>query len=429
MTSGIKRTYDNLMAPSWETVKAATTIQKATRAFLNRRLNGYKAACESLNEHERPDGGKRSLVYLPKGMPDIVIKLPVYGTREPEGQVQIVHGMRCLLKEQGATHILVPKARAYGKYLIAERLPININNYYNMGLYLNHLSAFDPLVRELTRVHSKKGLRDICTSIDHFLSQVDGTKIRPDNLPFGLNEKQEAVLTLIDLKDLSNDPKPDHFTQLARVFPYHLEIIIEEATRLNLAFDKEAMVRASTNGKEYFKRGYSDFANYLKSKEIAPFALSTDRKRELEAVVEAELLKLNEGINPIFEKLKVGGSPKKGLFTDPALAKELSPKITEAIINKLESTIRKSEKKVETEWELIDNRTLELKRSKLFNPAAEVLRDDPKVDLGGYRESESEYIADQIVIIVLQELVKKGDLFFFDPGFYTYHHKYCWIRY
>ena len=82
---------------------------------------------------------------------------------------------------------------------------------------------------------SKSFLCDLVSHHNIPLGMIEGVGdfVRYDNLPLYVitkNGKKEGRIGLIDLEHFKNKPNEKGLETLARIFPYHLEIIKEEAS-------------------------------------------------------------------------------------------------------------------------------------------------------------------------------------------------------
>lgn len=68
-----------------------------------------------------------------------------------------------------------------------------------------------------------------------------------------------------------------------------------------------------------------------------------------------------------------------------------------------------------------------MKRLELHKGIDTLIEKCPKIKFE--KHDEKRYIAEQLAYVIIQELVKGGELFFFDPAYYTGGYNFCWLRY
>lgn len=439
--------------------KAAIIIQKCIRGYLARKpllscnlYPQYKDQCEKTKgpeSHSIPqaDGGKTT-VYLPKEMPEVVLKSS--GRKDAITRFHQMQEVRTILSSQNSSCLIIPKANLCQDFLVEQRLPINVDSYHNMGLYLSQPQMFDQAVREMTRLFSKIFLSDFVSYQNNPLGHIDGVGdfIRYDNLPLYIvekNGKKEGKIGLIDLEHIQNRPSSEGLETLVRIFPFHLDIIKEEAKNLKMKINDKSLNASVEKGKKYLQVGFSNHLEWLKQKDVStniaaqPFEISLQRANELTNLIEKELLKLNQGINDLFVKKGYADKPQKNFLTEnpEEMAKELAANISPLIIGNIKAQIEKKQNKqlgklsgeFMTESELVSLRSPVLKRPKLRKGVDRLISKNQKIKFEKNGSYEKRDIADQLVYVVIEELVKGGEIFFFDPAYYTGGHDLCWVRY
>ncbi len=97
--------------------------------------------------------------------------------------------VRSILGSQKSSHLIIPEANLCEDVLVEKRLPINVDSYANMELYLSNSKLFDEPVRELTRLFSRIHIRGLVTQERDPLGHIDGVEdfVCYDNLPFQIN--------------------------------------------------------------------------------------------------------------------------------------------------------------------------------------------------------------------------------------------------
>lgn len=434
-----------------ENVKKVTDIQKYVRGFLVRKhllspdlYPEYRAHCEAAKDKKcsmpKAKSGETP-VYLPKEMPSVVLKKS--GKQKAISRFHQMSEVRNILEAQGSTHLVIPKANLCKEFLVEERLPINIDSYHNMELYLSQPELFNEAVREMARLFSVCHLGDLVNKQVHPLSHIEniGDEVRYDNLPFYVveeNGKKEGKIGLIDLESFTKVPNPGDFNVLARIFPLHLNLIKEEASKLGVKIDLKTFEASAEKGVKSLKVGFTDHLEWLKKKGFIEnyfqlFELSPEREKELAGLIQEELLKLNNETNDLFRNKGLIGKLQKPLFKEnpEKMANELAPKIVPLIINNIKSQIQQSQegmkvsKEQMTEGELVSLRSPMIKRNNLHEGLDTFIIENTMVEgFSGPKDT-----AEQLVFVVMQALAKGGEIFYYDPVYYAHPKSLCWIRY
>ncbi len=441
--------------------KAATSIQKHFRGYLARRpflsnhlYPQYRVLCDQAERAGHrclmPNAGNgRTTVFLPQQMPGVVLKQS--GRKEAIERFHQMQEARSVLYSQKSSHLIIPEANLCQNFLVEKRLPVNVDSYANMQIYLSDPKLFDEPVRELTRLFSTVDIGDlIATSKRSPLRYISGNNVRYDNLPLYVvekNGKMEGKIGLIDLEYFKNSPSADGLETVVRIFPLHLDIIKEEATKLKMEFDEGRLETAAEKGKKYLEVGFASHLKWLKQKGIdtnhlssQPFQVSPQREKELITVIEKELLKLNQGVNHFRSRWNGNSNTiAKNFFIEnpEATAKELAATILPLMIGRIKTRIERHQNeqltkfldKKMTEAQLISSRSFEIERIKLCR---DVLKEThvayEKLKVNEISIEEKRDLSDQLLYVVLENLVKGGEIFYFDPG-YSSSNRECWIRF
>lgn len=297
---------------SREREKAAQLIQKHVRGHLVRKsflpsslYERYRPLLMRLKETnfegvDRASCGSTS-VYFPREMPEVIFKAS--GEARAVTRWNQMERVRSILREQGSSHLVVPRANLCESFLIEERLPIAQSVFDSMECYLAQPRAFDLTVREATRLFSRVYLDDLLggKSIGWNHLSRDQLSIRYDNFPLYLEAKGpviEGKIGLIDLESIEDTEDPQEaLCILARIFPLHIEMITEEARKLGMNFDESKLQEASEAGREYLENGFSGHKDLLERKGItfqnfdSPFQVSRER---LPGIIEKVFAKLTQ---------------------------------------------------------------------------------------------------------------------------------------
>lgn len=314
---------------------------KARQAFLPRDFPEYKRLLEGgcKNMPRAKDGKTR--VYFPAEMPEVVFK---QSGSQSASRFHAMSQARQILLQENCTRLIIPKARKYKEFLIEERLPVNTNRYYNLQEYVDHREKYDEVARELTRFFSRAQLTDLWGEWG----------FRYDNFPLF-----DGELGLIDLESFEQKKgrarldRSDVRTLMA-IFPYHTEIILDEAKKLGAKFLSDPSIK-ETAIKEHMEL-YEEFDHYrdfLREKGItseSPYTIdiTPDRHEALKKALAAEILRLNQEGIPSLKKSKdflEGDENALAAVALPMLIKCLNDFIS-----------RRKRGKVTTEWELIQER-------------------------------------------------------------------------
>ena len=388
--------HDSLREIAEKKSQATTVIAKCFRGHKVRRsylpfnlYSVYRAQCDKANSPEgylipKAEGG-HTKVYLPNELPYLVLKKT--GRSHALMRLRQMQTVRTILDLQKSSHLIVPRANLCQNFTVEERLPIDINYCYNMGLYTCQPRLFDDAVRELIRLFSKIHINDLVNKYDI---------VRYDNLPMYIVEKngrKEGRVGLIDLERLQEAPSTRGMSTVARIFPLHLDIIKDEASKLNVELDENSLNDATEKGKRCLQVEFSDHLEWLKQKGLynknsssQAFEITPESIEKLTNCVEEELLKLNQGINECFEKIEHKISlrpfsyqvkPQRNFLTKELAktAKDLSIIFLPLMLNNIKKQIERQQNKTLarivdcnlTDAELIKIRSPIISRNELVN--------------------------------------------------------------
>lgn len=443
-----------------DTWQNAIKIQKVYRGYRVRRsflpsilYSKYISECKKTTEpkaHLIPQSGETE-VFIPQGMPEVILKKS--GRKQAIARFHTMQKVRSHLDSQKIFHLIIPKARLCGDFLVEERLPINVDNYYNMGLYVSNPKLFDEAVRDLIRLFSIIYITHLVAS--NQLKPIANIKdvndfIRYDKLPLYITEEnggKRGKIGLIDLEHTQEKSDSNCLETVVRIFPYHFDLIIKEAANLKRQPDLSKLSAAREKGLLFLKVGYINHLEWLNKKgaptSIHFFQVDPKRSEALVDFVTNELLKLNRGKNPVFDR---NGYPNSYRFhanfflTDESktVVRELAKCIVSVLIKNITTTIQKNHEKKQseiknglTESELISLRSIVCNRDELYNGVYELILHSPQIKFSTKSIANiiSEHISEQLSSCFMEELAKSGDIFLYDPAYYTYNFKRCWIRY
>lgn len=131
--------------------------------------------------------------------------------------------------------------------------------------------------------------------------------------------------------------------------------------------------------------------------------------------------------------------PKKNFFTKnpKEIAKNFAATIIPMIINNLKDQIEehKNEQLSTTQFkditkaELVSLRSPIIERRELYKGVVKLILENQMIKFEKNGSFETRDIAEQLSYVIMEELVKGGEIFYFDPTYYTEGHELCWIRY
>ncbi len=462
--------------------RAAVKIQALVRGVFARqavlpRHIGFKDYAPLVKNVEgmRKNSAGKTAVYFPSEMNEIILKKS--GKSESKVRFHQMQEVRTVLRRQGASHLVIPKAVRFGEFLVEMRLPIESNTYHNMCLYQSDPQLFDEVVKELVAMSKEVYLSDVVSNQLHPSNNIVGNTVRYDNLPLFVveeNGKREGKIGLIDLEhavilankmnelklnperlnfelmckgvatveELIERDKYAGFVTLARIFPYHKDMIIVAAAPLPLPVVDSLKMQAAM-GEKYYQKMIVDHVNYIERKGVSfeltqPLdSLSAEREAEIAKCVKEELLALDRGENPIFLRQNLplkfeGGGFLKG--DKEAAAEALAAPLTKEILSRIRKTIQKTQneafnhlgKNMSSMTDLLNTRSLCFQRYEIDSGI--LFNDRFKESISGNSDFSRE-IEEQLAHRVIEELVKGGEFFDYDPGYNTSSYMLCWLRF
>ncbi|MDA1197324.1 MAG: hypothetical protein O2779_05170 [Nanoarchaeota archaeon] len=351
-----------------------------------------------------------------------------------------------LCRKLGCKNLRIPKARGVGEFLVEERLPISDDRSINMGSYVQNKESYTDAIREFTRFMFHTNLTDLVTAGAGTIDHIVGDCVRYDNLPLTLVEEKGKLVGKINLIDLEfsslgdleekcGSPKdyfPDRVKDLVRIFPYHLETILEEARKLYLEIDDhtEEISERQKKGVLFLQKGFIDHQQFLEKLEVSKTSvskleeISSEEQVEIFKVFEEELKKLNRGENDYLKRYGETYSP--GILGDSPQRKidelkEVFPSIVEAVMASLQASL---ETKIASNSQELDPsvmvsiRSLAIKRETLLK----ILKDQLKHTLGTelLQRKESwvlDNLAEPLLCALFNGLIQRGKISGFIPGY------------
>lgn len=432
---------------------SAKRIQQCFRTYVQKKgglsqpsYDEYRQLIRQTEDMDKAEGGNTQ-VSLPRSRPDIVLKKS--GRENAIKRFEQMEQVRGVLSKQKSSHLTVPQGAVVDDFVIEGKLPIQADRFYNMGLYIQNPTLFDEAVRELARMFSELVLTDIVSPQYHPSSNIVGDVVRHDNLPLYIEEKdgvKKGKIGFVDLEHIANRKKFDRssrgYIDLARIFPFQLSILLEEAKKNGLPIDENAMNKAAEKGGKYLHEAYVIHDIWIRESTRPSMLdlnlnLSPSQFDKIAEQLQKELVSMLETggtghIEFLIKKYNSSSFLSSDYFSQKFReiihnnGKEVAADLTRILLNdiseQLSEEIRCLSKNPERPE--ISLRSLSLQRRDLYNQTEECLKS--RYFLGKRASSD---VADQLLCLVFDELVKEKILFSFDPGFRSAGHEIFWVRF
>lgn len=435
--------------------EAATKIQSVCRGHLARcafRKEKRILLSDSLFERAKPfidtPGGYEDLpragsgitrVYFP---PDLPIVLKESGPFSCKRRLKKMKEAMEICHNSGYQHLVIPTARTHGKFIIESRLPIMKNNdtREQIGLYLENIEKFTKAVEEFTGFLCQGLLDDITGGTNDAYAKLCRVPIgRYDNVAMYL-EEGVGKLGLIDLERFyprSRSEEKRAFSaceraegafsacqQAIRLFPHHLDTIINAAKKFNPNIEKhrEKLEEERNHVLEYFQKAYKNHLDFVKEKNIDlknPIKfneISQSRKEEIREVIEGLIQEQTE--RPSRENC-LGENPDVTMkrFNEVAF-----PEIFDCTLKFIDDQLKKKLESlggsaaISSYPKLVSARTLEFSYgSKAYEDLKELIAS--KLDMITLEQWGKVSLASQIIDVILEELEKGKEIAHYNPSF------------
>jgi len=328
-------------------------------------------------------------------------------------------------------YLFIPKARVCGEFLLEERLPITAIGYkQQLGEYLSHLDDYTDAIKEFAGFLCQSTLTDITGNTKDPYNSLSRVPMgRYDNVMLF-----EGKLGLVDLEtfalrelDNYNGQCLTACKQLTRLFPYHLEEIIDAVS----AFDDQVIIYQKQLEEEKLgalkriKIAYEDHLEFIENKQITLdnfsdlFIVDDQRRREIETLV---LSKMSQRVKkePFFksnpeEVLKLYGASISTFFQAAHII----------ISDALAHNIGNLDAEITSIPKLLDVRTLRFKMGdKIFSRFEDSIEDD--IEAMGLDHWEAYDLECLTLKWIFQELVRGGEIAYYNPKFgYGGHATHC----
>ncbi|MCH9617525.1 MAG: hypothetical protein SP4CHLAM5_02900 [Chlamydiia bacterium] len=325
--------------------------------------------------------------------------------------------IRKILEQENLSHLIIPRAAIITletselcrDVLVEERLPISSSYEGNVYTYLANKKAFTPAIKEMVKLFSLVTFTDLVEEQNEFSFRYDARipfVPRYDNLPLyitgrGAGSNAIGKLGLIDLDDTefvdaSSKVLPNRLDHLVTLFPYHKDIIIDEAKKMKVMVDVTKMDRAEKVALQNIQRRVLDHINWVEAK-----SKSSDADSKGLAISEA----IKSKCTALFtEELK------KHSFCVSAAQVEI---LMDQIQSLLTKRITDHQSTSFDSFEEIRKRSLTLPKSSFYKGTDQgvILSDTIKRLTVGLGARERNTLIESLVVILLHELKSQDKIF------------------
>lgn len=408
------------------------------------KIPSYKNFCEKLQDHEFKSNCKKALsgstpVYFPTEYPDIVVK---ESKKECQSRMAQMIKVTEFININKIRSLTVPKVIHYNHYLIEERLPVSDRHHHNIHTYITNLELFNLVAKEMVLFYKYFYLTDLLVDTKKMMkqklclrSQINQL-IKWDNIPLYIsieNGNKTAKVGLIDLDNIEYEPNSrEGLNCLVRMFPCHYEIIVNEAKALKLKFNDGELRDARHQGLLHIREFYLDHAKFIKEKKVSGFTdswqfFNTDKFNQLEPLIEEELLKINNGINPAFLRNEIDELAPKNLFnnlSDEKCRKETTKEVVKNALTAITTALKKEIVEYK-EWfnpnelsepEKLEVRSVFINKNIIILEMVKFLKKYMYENIRFGYEQQIALVADQIFYVIFKKLLEMGEIFSFDQA-------------
>lgn len=292
-----------------------TFLPSSMRSNISRYLkkNSYSDAPRAFGGNTR--------VYLPTEFPDIVIKCS--GPSSYKRLCQMNYS-RAICEKKSFKHLVIPKAQLHSPVLyswkkciemnliVEQRLPIQVHIFEQSNLYCTYHVQFTEAIKEFVNFKFLSGVSDLIGASTIFR----GFPVpRYDNFSLYRTTEGDIEKYQIGLVDLEHVKKTafkptvksilGSMYSLVYFFPYHAEIIINEAKKFIdpalISDEMNALNRETEAGKNFLKIAHTDLDFYVQQKPQPEIVLSSEKKQQ----IINEILKdniFNQDVHPLLEQ-------------------------------------------------------------------------------------------------------------------------------
>lgn len=414
----------------WRGYSARVKAEKARKPLLSYSLlekaKPYVDAPSNLKDVPRASHGKTP-VYLPKELP-IVLKQS--GAPQNQKRFDQMQQGRDICEKSGYEHLVIPKARVYGNFIVESRLPITVHGTKEqMGLYIENRERFALAVKEFTGFLCQSEFYDITGGSNDPYGTLAKTPVgRYDNIALYL-EEDEGKIGLIDLEEFSPGRSKRQkewcffpCRDAVHLFPYHLDDIMNAAKKFdsNIESYRKNLEKERDEALKRFKIAYEDHLEFIKEKDITI-------EKPLEVIEVSSLRKENikEAIIEVIRKEHDGVWYKNCLGERPDEVIELFgkafPKILDATTSSLSEILKKKEKSatgvISSQRELLSFRTLRFSSSsRWYRDLQEKVGSELQM-MKIEEEWDKKSFASLIIKGIFEELAKGREIAYYNPSF------------
>lgn len=417
----------------WRGHLARIKIEKAEKHVLSyallKKAKPYIDVPSNRQDMPRASCGKTP-VYLPKELP-IVLKQS--GSPQNQKRFNQMKEGRDICEKNSYEHLVIPKARVYGKFIVESRLPITMHGTKEqIGLYIENRERFTGAVQEFTGFLCQSNFRDITGGSNDPYGTLSKTPVgRYDNIALYLEEDQGKI-GLIDLEQFTPEcsklQKKWCFSKCqdaVHLFPYHLDEIMSVAKRFDPDIEsyRGSLELEKAEALKRFKLAYEDHLDFVREKGIRledPISfekLGVDRIKQLKKVIEEELRKEHEDV---WFKGCLGEMPDSTLIS---FNEKAFPQILDATYKLINDTLvynleyQKSKGDISTNSKLLSVRTLVF--SSQYVVYDEFIKSTLKsLEMLVFKSRfRTEGFLHLLLGVILKELEKGGEIAYYNPSF------------
>lgn len=414
----------------WRGYSARVKAQKARKPLLSYSLlekaKPYIDAPSNLKDVPRASHGKIP-VYLPKELP-IVLKQS--GAPQNQERFNQMQQGRDICENSGYEHLVIPKARVYGNFIVESRLPITVHGTKEqIGLYIENRGRFAKAVKEFTGFLCQSSFYDITGGSNDPYGTLAKTPVgRYDNIALYL-EEDEGKIGLIDLEQFS----PEHSKwqkewcffpcrDAVHLFPYHLDEIMNAAKKFdsNIESYRKDLEKERDEALKRFKIAYENHLEFIKEKGITiekplkAIEVSSLRKENIKKTMIEVIRKEHDGV---WYKNCLGERPDEII----ELFGKAFPKILDATTSFLSEILKKkkeiAKEVISSQRELLSFRTLHFSSSsRWYRDLQEKVASELQM-MKIEEEWNKENFASLIIQGIFEELAKGREIAYYNPSF------------
>lgn len=414
----------------WRGYSARVKAEKAKKPLLSYSLlekaKSYIDDPSNLKDVPRASQGKTP-VYLPKELP-IVLKQS--GAPQNQKRFDQMQQGREICEKSGYEHLVIPKARTYGNFIVESRLPITVHGTKEqMGLYIENRERFAKAVTEFTGFLCQSSFYDITGASNDPYGTLAKTPVgRYDNIPLYLDE-DEGKIGLIDLEQFS----PGRNTRregwcffpcrdAVHLFPYHLDEIMKAAKKFDSHIEsyRKELERERDEALKCFKIAYEDHLEFIKEKGFTiqnPLEITEINALRTEEIKEAMVVVIQKEHGGFWYKNCLGERPDEVIeLFGKAFSKILD--LTTAFLSEmLKKRVESAKEPISSSQELVSYRTLRFSSSThWYRDLQEKVASELQM-MKIEREWDKETFASLIIQGVFEELAKGKEIAYYNPSF------------